>query len=197
MLPNAVVDAGGIMPITVQASLLPRHRGAAPIEGAILAGDADTGVTIMRIIERMDAGPILLQRAIPVAADETQSSLKEKLAELGATVLIEALGMLRRGELKETPQDENLATYTSPVAKEHALIDWAADAASIERMTRAYDPWPIARTQLNGEELLVYRAKVLADEREMSNAQPEPLVRIKPLAVVTCGADALPLIDVQ
>jgi len=197
ILPNAVLDAARVMPINVHASLLPRYRGAAPIEGAILAGDAETGVTIMRIIERMDAGPILLQRAIPVAADETQGSLKEKLAELGATVLIEALGMLRRGELKETPQDENLATYTSPVAKEHAVIDWAADAASIERMTRAYDPWPIARTQLNGEELLVYRAKVLADDRETSNAEPGTLVRLKPLPVVKCGADALALIEVQ
>ncbi len=197
ILPNAVLDAARLMPINVHASLLPRYRGAAPIEGAILAGDAETGVTIMRIIERMDAGPILLQRAIPVAADETQGSLKEKLAELGATVLIEALGMLRRGELKETPQDENLATYTSPVAKERALIDWAADAASIERMTRAYDPWPIARTQLNGEELLVYRAKVLANERDPSNAEPGTLVRLKPLPVVKCGADALALIEVQ
>ena len=197
ILPNAVLDAARLMPINVHASLLPRYRGAAPIEGAILAGDAETGVTIMRIIERMDAGPILLQRAIPVAADETQGSLKEKLAEVGATVLIEALGMLRRGALQETPQDENLATYTSPVAKEHAVIDWAADAASIEQMTRAYDPWPIARTQLNSEELLVYRAKVLANERETSNAEPGTLVRLKPLPVVKCGADALALIEVQ
>jgi len=197
ILPNAVLDAPRVMPINVHASLLPRHRGAAPIEGTILAGDGETGVTIMRIIERMDAGPILLQRAIPVAANETQGSLKEKLAELGATVLIETLGMLRRGGLKETPQDENLATYTSPVAKEHAVIDWVADAASIERMTRAYDPWPIARTQLNGEELLVYRAKVLANERETSNAEPGTLVRLKPLPVVKCGAGALALIEVQ
>jgi methionyl-tRNA formyltransferase len=197
ILPNAVLEAARVMPINVHASLLPRHRGAAPIEGAILAGDAETGVTIMRIIERMDAGPILLQRAIPVAADETQGSLKEKLAKLGATVLVEALGMLRRGALKETPQDESLATYTSPVAKEHAVLDWAADAVSIERMTRAYDPWPIARTQLNGEELLVYRAKVLANERETTNAEPGTLVRLKPLPVVKCGVDALALIEVQ
>jgi len=197
ILPNAVLEAARVMPINVHASLLPRHRGAAPIEGAILAGDAETGVTIMRIVERMDAGPILWQRAIPVAADETQGSLKEKLAEVGATVLIEALGMLRRGALQETPQDENLATYTSPVAKEHAVIDWAADAASIEQMTRAYDPWPIARTQLNSEELLVYRANVLADDRETSNAEPGTLVRLKPLPVVKCGADALALIEVQ
>lgn len=197
ILPNAVLEAARVMPINVHASLLPRHRGAAPIEGAILAGDVETGVTIMRVIERMDAGPILLQRAIPVAADETQGSLKEKLAELGATVLIEALGMLRRGALKETPQDESLATYTSPVAKEHAVIDWTADAASIERMTRAYDPWPIARTQLNGEGLLVYRAKVLADERETSSAEPGTLVRLKPLPVVKCGAGALAMVEVQ
>src|SRR5216683_4473118 len=108
ILPNPVLDAVRLMPINVHASLLPRHRGAAPIEGAILAGDHETGVTIMRITEQMDAGPIFLQRAIELAPDETQSSLKGKLAELGASALIEALQKLRAGRLVETPQDESL-----------------------------------------------------------------------------------------
>src|SRR5579859_5657498 len=103
ILPNPVLDAPRLMPINVHASLLPRHRGAAPIEGAILAGDRESGVTIMRITEQMDAGPILLQRAVELASDETQGSLKTKLAELGASALIEALQMLRADRLVETP----------------------------------------------------------------------------------------------
>ena len=123
ILPNSVLDAPRRMPINVHASLLPRYRGAAPIEGAILAGDAVGGVTIMRVIEKMDAGPILLQRSIAIAPDETQGSLKRRLAELGAGALIETLALMRRGAIAETPQDEAAATYTSPIAKEQAIID--------------------------------------------------------------------------
>ena len=123
ILPNEILAAPRLMPINVHASLLPRHRGAAPIEGAILAGDAETGVTIMRISEKMDAGAMLLSRTIPIAADETTGSLKGKLAELGAQALLEALEKLRRGDLTETPQDESLATYTTLVTKADAMID--------------------------------------------------------------------------
>ena len=158
ILPDPVLDAARIMPLNVHASLLPRHRGASPIEGAILAGDAESGVTVMRITSRMDAGPMLLAHAIPITPDETQGTLKEKLAELGAVALIEALEKLQRGQLVETPQDESLATYTSPVSKADAVIDWGADAVRIERMVRAYDPWPVARTRVGGDELLVWRA---------------------------------------
>src|ERR1700674_914209 len=148
ILPNPVLAAPRVMPLNVHASLLPRHRGAAPIEGAILAGDRESGVTIMRVIERMDAGPILLQRAIPLAADETQGTLKEKLAELGAQALLEEIAQFRQGIIAERIQDESLATYTAPIEKEHAIVDWSADAAQIERTVRAYDPWPIARTTI-------------------------------------------------
>lgn len=158
ILPNPVLDAARLMTINVHGSLLPRHRGAAPIEGAILAGDRESGVTIMRVIERMDAGPILLRRAIALAADETQGTLKEKLAELGASALLEAIAQFRDGTVIETPQDENLATYTAPIEKARAVIDWSVDAAQIERMVRAYDPWPVARTTMAGEDLLIWRA---------------------------------------
>src|SRR3984893_10970134 len=170
ILPDPVLDAARIMPLNVHASLLPRHRGASPVEGATLAGDAESGVTIMRITSRMDAGPMLLAHAIPITPDETQGTLKEKLAELGAVALIEALEKLQRGQLVETPQDESLATYTSPVSKADAVIDWGADAVRIERMVRAYDPWPVARTRVGGDELLVWRA---APEDPDSPAAPE------------------------
>ena len=202
ILPNPVLEAPRLMPINVHASLLPRHRGAAPIEGAILAGDRESGVTIMRVVERMDAGPILLRRAIALSADETQGTLKEKLAELGATALLEAIAHFRNGTIIETPQDESLATYTSPIEKEHAVIDWSAEAAQIERMVRAYDPWPVARTTLAGENLLIWRAKVVAAESAagdpgFNDAAPGTLVRLKPEPLVKCGAGWLALVEVQ
>ncbi len=201
ILPNGVLDAPRIMPINVHASLLPRHRGAAPIEGAILAGDRESGVTIMRVVERMDAGPILLRRAIPLALDETQGSLKEKLAELGASALLETLAILRRGPIAEIPQDESAATYTAQIKKEDSIIDWSADAARIERMTRAFDPWPVARTVLGGE-LLVWRARVIDDAAlagapEVAAAASGTIVRMKPEPIVKCGSGLLALIEVQ
>jgi len=198
ILPNAILAAPRLLPLNVHASILPRHRGAAPIEGAILAGDRESGVTIMRITEQMDAGPILLQRSLELAADETQGSLKAKLAELGADALIEALGRIRRGELIETPQDETLATYTHPVTKNDAQIDWRADAHRIERMVRAYDPWPTARTMFDNEELLLWKT-ALAPEGIYAEATANPgtLMELKPIPIVRCGADALRLLEVQ
>lgn len=196
ILPDAVLALAP--PINVHGSLLPRHRGAAPIEGALLAGDRVSGVTIMRITERMDAGPILLQRSIALAADETQGSLKEKLAALGARALIDALRLLRRRALPETPQDENLATYTALVKKEDALIDWANGAARIERMVRAYNPWPVARTTSSGEDLLIWRASVADPPPAAStSAAPGTIVQLKAAPVVRCGDGFLALLEVQ
>jgi len=196
ILPNPVLALAP--PINVHASLLPRHRGAAPIEGALLAGDHTSGVTIMRITEQMDAGPILLQRSIPLAADETQGSLKEKLAALGASALIDALRLFRQGALPETPQDENLATYTTLVKKEASVIDWTSDATRIERTVRAYNPWPVARTIFGGEDLLIWRATV-ADSLPATIVPGEPgtIVLLKPTPIVRCGVGLLALLEVQ
>jgi methionyl-tRNA formyltransferase len=195
ILPQAVLEAPKIAPINVHASLLPRHRGAAPIEGAILAGDAETGVTIMRIVEQMDAGPIYLERAIPIAPDETQATLKDKLAELGASALLEAIDLAIRGELVETPQNDSLATYTSIIKKQDAVIDWTKSAVQIERMTRAYDPWPVARTRLGGEELLIWRAAV--EEGDSAGDAPGTILSVAPNPVVQCGVGRLRLVEVQ
>jgi methionyl-tRNA formyltransferase len=194
ILPNDVLAAPRIMPLNVHASLLPRHRGAAPIEGAILAGDRETGVTIMRVIEQMDAGAMLDTRAIAIAEDETTGSLKKKLAELGAEALLEALEKLRRGELSETPQDEALATYTKIITKADATIDWRLPAAQIERMTRAYDPWPVARTTFDQVDLMIYRARVVASE---DDAEAGTVVSVGANPIVRCGGDALELLEVQ
>jgi methionyl-tRNA formyltransferase len=195
ILPQAVLDVPRVMPLNVHASLLPRHRGAAPVEAAILAGDAETGVTIMRITAQMDAGPMLLKRTIPIASEDTQATLKAKLAELGAAALLDALELVARGEAVETPQDESLATYTRPVKKGDAVIDWTRAAAEIERMTRAYDLWPVARTTLNGQPLLIYRAAV--EDGTRPGDVPGTIVAIDPEPIVRCGEGRLRLIEVQ
>ncbi len=195
ILPQAILEAPKIAPINVHASLLPRHRGAAPIEGAILAGDEETGVTIMRIVEQMDAGPAYLQRAIQIAPDDTQGTLKEKLAELGASAILEAIDLAMRGALVETAQDETRATYTSIVKKQDAVIDWSIGAAQIERMTRAYDPWPIARTRLSKEEMLIWRASV--EDADSVGDAPGTITSIAPHPVVQCGVGRLRLVVVQ
>jgi methionyl-tRNA formyltransferase len=194
ILPQTILDVPRIAPINVHASLLPRHRGAAPVEGAILAGDAETGVTIMRVIEKMDAGPIYLQRKIPIEPTDTQATLKDKLAELGADALLEAIDLAARGALVETPQDDAQATYTKVVEKKDAAIDWNSSTAQIERMTRAYDPWPVARTRLGADEVLIWRAAVADD---VSTGSIGEMVGVKPNPIVQCGTGRLMLIEVQ
>ena len=195
ILPASILDVARIAPMNVHASLLPRHRGAAPIEAAILAGDAETGVTIMRMVERMDAGPMYLQRSIPIESSDTQGTLKQKLAELGAAAMLEAIDLVARGALVETPQDEAIATYTAQVEKKDAAIDWTASAVQIERMTRAYDPWPVARTRLGGDEVLIWRAAV--EDPSSSGHDPGTIVSMKPNPVVQCGTGRLRLLEVQ
>jgi methionyl-tRNA formyltransferase len=197
ILPPAVLEVASLMPINVHASLLPRHRGAAPIQGALLTGDTIAGVTIMRMVEQMDAGPILLQSEIPMAPGETQASLHDKLAELGAQALLEALRTLALGELHETSQNEDQATYTALVKREDARIAWSLPAGRIERMVRAYDPWPVAFSELNGEELRVYRATVEADAAERTTPAPGTIVDVKGPPLVQCGEGRLRLIEVQ
>ncbi|HLI79233.1 MAG TPA: methionyl-tRNA formyltransferase [Candidatus Binataceae bacterium] len=194
ILPNDVLAVPRIMPINVHASLLPRHRGASPIEGAILAGDRETGVTIMRVVEQMDAGAMLHRRAISIAENETTGSLKRKLAELGAEALIETLEKIRCGEVIETPQDERLATYTKIITKADAVIDWHQPGTQIERMTRAYDPWPVARTTFGGSDLMIYRARVVASDSDVAAGS---IVSIGADPIVRCGDGALELLEVQ
>ena len=195
ILTQEILDTPRLMPINVHASLLPRHRGASPIEGAILAGDPETGVTIMRVVREMDAGPMILKRAIPIAPEDTQGTLREKLAELGAAALLEALDLIARNLATETAQDESAATFTTQIKKDDALIDWSRDATAIERMTRAYDPWPVARTTLNGEPLMLWRA--LAQAAPTSAEPPGSIIALKPAPVVQCGNGRLTLLQVQ
>ncbi|MCH7488360.1 MAG: methionyl-tRNA formyltransferase [Chloroflexi bacterium] len=144
--------------LNVHASLLPRHRGAAPATAALLAGDAETGVTILEVVLALDAGPMLARRSLAISDDATTGSLNEKLAPLGAELLIETLPAWERGELTPQPQDEALATYAPTVRREDAIIDWSLPAADVWRRVRAYSPWPVATTSFDGEPLRVLEA---------------------------------------
>jgi methionyl-tRNA formyltransferase len=142
ILPQVVLDIPPHGSINIHASLLPRWRGAAPIQAAIRAGDADTGITIMQMDAGLDTGAILTQRAIPIASDETGQTLHDKLSLLGANLLIEALPQILSGEIRPQPQDESLATFAPRIDKNDGRIDWSHDAAHIERTVRAFTPWP-------------------------------------------------------
>lgn len=161
ILPKAILDAPTHGCVNVHASLLPRWRGASPITYAILHGDAETGVTLMQMDEGLDTGAILTQRVMPLAPDETTGTLTEKLAQLGAELVCDALPDYFAGKFTPQPQDNSLATMTSLVAKEDGLLNWSKSAIFLERMVRAYQPWPTAYTHYRGEQFKILRAAVL------------------------------------
>lgn len=157
ILKRSVLDAPRLGCINLHASLLPALRGAAPINWAIIRGLEETGVTVMRMVERMDAGPILLRIAEPIAADESAGDLHDRLSELSAEALIEALALLEAGELQEIEQDEALATFAPRLTREHRRLDWSLDAASLDRWIRGLDPAPGAFAELVGKEFQFFR----------------------------------------
>ena len=150
ILPRAVFEAPRIGCVNLHASLLPRHRGASPIQAAIREGDAKTGITLMHIVERLDAGDMILKEEIDLAHDETGGSLHDRLAELGPVVLEQGIPLLIRGTAEREPQDEKLATFCRKLTRADGEIDWKSPADEIERMIRAYHPWPGATTLFPG-----------------------------------------------
>ncbi len=194
ILPKAVLDLPRHGCINVHGSLLPKYRGAAPIQWAILRGEPVTGVTIMRMNERMDAGDILLQREVMIGTDETYGELQARLAVLGATVLTEALARLRSGTLTGTPQCEADMTLAPMIKKEDGRIDWAQSATDIARRVRAFHPWPSAFTFLHGKLLKIHRAHATHD------AVPGPPGRVAAVhhgVAVATGAGVLLLDELQ
>jgi methionyl-tRNA formyltransferase len=162
ILPQAVLDAPALGCVNVHASLLPRWRGAAPIQRAIAAGDGETGVSIMRMEAGLDTGPVYLTRALPIDPRETGGSLHDKLAELGAQALIDALPGIADGSLRPRPQDDSRASYARKVSKEEAAIDWRRPAPEIDRLIRAFVPWPVAQTRLAGAALRIWSGEPLS-----------------------------------
>ena len=196
ILPPAILAIPPRGCLNVHASLLPRHRGAAPIPRAILAGDTVTGVTVMVMNEEMDAGDILLRRETPIAADDTGGTLADRLAHLGAGAIGEALDGLAGGTLRAIPQPADEATFAPRIERDQCRLEWQRPAVELERQVRALAPDPSAFTQLAGRVLKVHRAAV---ERELPSEAPTgQIIRAGPDGIlVTTGAGGLRLLEVQ
>ena len=161
ILPKAVLDTPRLGCINVHGSLLPRWRGAAPIQRSIWAGDAETGVTIMQMDVGLDTGAMIRKVTCPIASDETSASLYDKLAGLGPQALVDTLDAMAAGGTAAEPQDDALANYAEKLSKEEARIDWSMDAVAIERCIRAFNPWPISWFDVAGQTVKVWQAEVL------------------------------------
>ncbi|MEO6031283.1 MAG: methionyl-tRNA formyltransferase [Burkholderiaceae bacterium] len=193
ILPAWVLELPRLGCLNIHASLLPRWRGAAPIHRAIEAGDAQTGVTIMQMDAGLDTGDMLLVEAIPIAPDDTAASLHDRLALLGARLIIEALGLAERGGLRRTVQPEQGVSYAHKIGKAEAAIDWGESAAQIERRIRAFDPFPGASGVLQGEKIKCWRAVVTTGV----GAPGEVLAVADDGIAVACGVGALRLTTLQ
>lgn len=193
ILPQVVLDIPRLGCINSHASLLPRWRGAAPIQRAVEAGDADSGVTVMQMEAGLDTGPMLLKVITPISAEDTGGSLHDRLAELGPDAVVKAIAGLAAGTLKGEVQDDALATYAHKLNKEEARIDWARPADELERRIRAFTPWPVCHTILGEAALKVLGAKPAQGQ----GAPGEILDASRDGLLVACGDGALLLTRLQ
>src|SRR6266446_1568072 len=192
ILPRDVLEIPKIACLNLHASLLPRWRGAAPIQAAIAAGDRETGITVMYMDEGLDTGDILLQRATEIRPDDTGRSLHERLAQIAPEALLESLRLLTAGSAPRIPQDNAQATYAPKLKREDGEIDWSEPAEVIERKIRAFNPWPGAFMQINNRNLKIFSASVV----DLSG-QPGEILRSEKELIVAAGKGALSLSDVQ
>jgi methionyl-tRNA formyltransferase len=201
ILPKAALMLPRLGCLNIHASLLPRWRGAAPIQRAILAGDATTGVTIMLMDVGLDTGPMLLKTEIHIASTDTGGSLHDRLSGVGAAALLEVLDGYSAGTLSPVPQPTEGVTYAAKLDKAEALIDWGRDARDIERQVRAFNPWPVAETRLDGEQLRVFEASAPgAETQQEAHAQSDPgtIVAVRDDSLlVLCGRGLLALRQLQ
>ena len=195
ILPKSILELAPHGCLNVHYSLLPKYRGAAPAAWTIINGESDAGVTTMKLVEKMDAGPIYLQETVALACDETAGSLQAKLTPVGSKLLLETLRQLKEGTLEPREQDESAATFAPILKKEDGLIDWSQSAISIERRVRGLDPWPGAHTHMGDKLLKVHRAKVLPAD---GKGNPGEVVRADAGGFwVATGASVLGLEEVQ
>jgi methionyl-tRNA formyltransferase len=193
ILPQAVLDIPRLGAINIHASLLPRWRGAAPIQRALLAGDSETGISIMQMDAGLDTGPVLLREALPILPGDTAGTLQDRLAALGARLVVAALDGLARGTLVAAPQRVAGVAYAAKLEKQEARIDWTRPAVEIERQVRAFDPVPGATARVRGTEIKVWQAATVSETGE-----PGAVIAIDPDGiVVAAGTGALRLEALQ
>lgn len=191
ILPRGVLATPRLGCVNVHASLLPRWRGAAPIQRAILAGDTESGVSLMQMDEGLDTGPVLRTTSCPIAPRETAATLHDRLAALGTRALVELVRELREGPVAALPQTEVGVTYAHKIDRAEAEIDWREDAAAIERRVRAFNPWPVARTTLCGEVLRVWGAEALGGAGLGALGEHSGGSRAKPGEVLAAGREGI------
>jgi methionyl-tRNA formyltransferase len=197
ILPAAVLEAPALGLINVHASLLPRHRGAAPVHRAVIAGDGETGVSIMRVVQALDAGGVFATAVRPIGPDDTSADVEYDLAQLGAALLLEVLGQLASGTAVEVPQNDSAATYAHRLRKEEGLIDWRAPAAAIHNQVRGLQPWPMAWTSLGGRRLIVIRTRAVPDATDSGRPPGSLLHLVKDAFRIQTGSGLLDVITVQ
>ena len=191
LVPTAILSLPRLGAVNVHASLLPRWRGAAPIQRALLAGDRRTGISIMKMDQGLDTGPVYEMREMEIADLDDAGSLHDKLAALGAEVLVDVLGRLEQGQVCAIPQSAEGVTYAAKIERSETLLDWQRPASELERAVRAFRPVPGASVQMHGELLKVWKAAVV-DVQGMGG-----VVVDAPSLTVACGRDSLRLIEVQ
>lgn len=193
LLPRPVLEATPHGALNIHASLLPRWRGAAPIQRALLAGDTQTGISIMRMDAGLDTGPVIAQRAVPIGPEDDAGTLHDRLAELGGQMMVQALQDLEEGRAVPRPQSEAGATYATKLTKEETFLDWRRSAEELERAVRAYRPMPGAETRLYGEPIKIWRAA-----SEDASGPAGTVLRVESGGlVVACGKGALRLEELQ
>ncbi|MUK61237.1 methionyl-tRNA formyltransferase [Aliivibrio fischeri] len=189
LLPQAVLDTPKLGCINVHGSILPRWRGAAPIQRSIWAGDAETGVTIMQMDIGLDTGDMLKIATLPIEASDTSASMYDKLAELGPIALVDCLSDIADGSAIAQKQDDELANYAKKLSKEEAKIDWTMDAIAIERCVRAFNPWPMSHFSVEDKAIKVWQSRV---ESYTGNATPGTIIQADKTGIyVATGSDAI------
>lgn len=193
IIPDALLNAPRHGMINVHASILPKYRGAAPVHRAVIAGETETGVTIMRLVTELDAGPTFATRRRAIGEDETSTEVEQALAVLGADLLLEVVEAIAEGRAVGTPQDDSHATFAPKLTKAEGRIDWRLPAQTIHNVVRGLQPWPLAAARLGDERILIHRTRKLPPTASAHPTQPGSIIVAEASGIIVACGDGLPL----